>query len=112
MKLPTCLNGLSQREMPQMPSKSKEELAEEWMENEGLIGKISYQQDVSNGFLAGYAAGLESPGLKEIIEMLPEIAERLETYGRNSHMGSPSEKVWIKFDKAYKAFQSENGCTG
>lgn len=33
--------------------------------------------------------------LDEFIELLPRIMERLETYGRNSHFGSPSESVWL-----------------
>lgn len=37
----------------------------------------------------------------EIYEkIMPEVMERIETYGRNSHLGSPSEKVWYKLKDA------------
>ena len=35
------------------------------------------------------------------LEVAPSVKERLQTYSSNSHFGSPSEKVFFKFDVAY-----------
>ena len=46
----------------------------------------------------------QEAALDLIIEMLPEIGERLKTFSNQSHLGSYSETVYLKFAMAYQQF--------
>lgn len=40
--------------------------------------------------------------LKKLLPVLPKVHKRLEAHSHNSHLGSPSEKVFIEFDPIYQ----------
>lgn len=73
-----------------MPSKSKEELAEEY--RDGLVD-IGNSTVTERDYLAGYAAGLESPEVKGLIEALACAKDNLlfiKNRGMQPHEKTPA----------------------
>lgn len=94
-----------------MPSKSKEELAEEYALKSGY--RQTYDRcRLAEGFEAGYAAGLESDEVKGLANVIGAVIERYET--KNSPQASNLLKgctygTYLILRLALQAFRSKIG---
>lgn len=93
-----------------MPSKSKEELAADYIEKEyPNHGRIEFGLvDMISAHVAGYAAGLESPEVKGLVSAAKDCDEWFEDhydYQDGEGMSSPHSELV----EALQAFQSKIG---